>query len=171
MIRLPDPVAGFRLRPQTADDLPFLAELMGSARAWERQAFVGDPRVWGALMAQQAAAQDAHYRAHYPDACFHILEDAAAGDERGAAGRLALCPLADEIRVMDIALLPSVRGQGRGSALLRAVMAEASRLNLAVRLHVESFNPAQRLYARLGFRLVEDKGIHRFLEWRSAEQG
>jgi hypothetical protein len=33
------------------------------------------------------------------------------------------------------------------------------------RIHVERFNPALRLYERLGFRQVEDKGVYLFLEW------
>jgi ribosomal protein S18 acetylase RimI-like enzyme len=35
-----------------------------------------------------------------------------------------------------------------------------------VTLHVEPLNPAQRLYRRLGFRLLEDRGVYHFLEWR-----
>ena len=33
-------------------------------------------------------------------------------------------------------------------------------------IHVERFNPALRLYERLGFTLAEDKGVYLFLEWR-----
>lgn len=161
-------VAGLRRRPQVPDDLPFLAELMSSAREWERQAFPGDAQTWAALMAHQAAAQDAHYRAHYRDACFEILMDEEGGRP---VGRLALAPMADEIRVMDIALVPALRGQGRGTALLQAVMAAAAQAGVAVRLHVEQFNPARRLYARLGFELVEDKGVHLLLEWRPGSAG
>jgi hypothetical protein len=36
-----------------------------------------------------------------------------------------------------------------------------------LRIHVERFNPALRLYERLGFRQVEDKGVYLFLEWSS----
>lgn len=165
---LTDPaIAGLRRRPQVPDDLPFLAELMSSAREWERQGFPGDEQMWAALMAHQAAAQDAHYRAHYRDACFEILEDEGGRP----VGRLALTRMADEIRVMDIAVVPALRGQGRGTALLQAVMAAAAQAGVAVRLHVEQFNPARRLYARLGFELVEDKGVHLLLEWRPQPRG
>lgn len=161
MIDLPGTVARLVRRPQTPSDLPFLALLLSSAREVERDLFPGDPAVWDALMAQQAAAQDHHYRTHYPGATFDILEH-----EGQPAGRLALCELGDEIRVMDIALLPALRGQGRGTLLLRAVMAQAAARGLAVRLHVEAFNRAGHLYGRLGFMLVQDKGIHKLLEWR-----
>ncbi|SOD90754.1 GNAT family N-acetyltransferase [Caenispirillum bisanense] len=161
MIDLPATVGGFLRRPQTAADLPFLARLMSSAREVERDLFPGDPAVWDALMAQQAAAQDHHYRAHYPGATFDILEHAGQ-----PVGRLALCELGDEIRVMDIALLPGFRGQGHGTLVLRAVMARAAARGLAVRLHVEAFNRAGHLYDRLGFTMVQDKGVHKLLEWR-----
>lgn len=162
MIDLPATVGGFLRRTQTAADLPFLALLLSSAREVERDLFPGDPAIWDALMAQQAAAQDHHYRAHYPGATFDILEH-----EGQPAGRLALCELGDEIRVMDIALLPALRGQGRGTVVLRAVMAQAAARGRAVRLHVEALNPAWRLYDRLGFTLVQDKGVHKLLEWRA----
>jgi hypothetical protein len=34
-----------------------------------------------------------------------------------------------------------------------------------VRIHVEQFNPALRLYERLGFAPIADKGVYLFLEW------
>jgi len=34
-------------------------------------------------------------------------------------------------------------------------------------LHVEPDNPAQRLYQRLGFRLIENRGVYDFLGWKS----
>jgi hypothetical protein len=37
-----------------------------------------------------------------------------------------------------------------------------------LRIHVERFNPALRLYQRLGFRQIEDRGIYYFLEWLAA---
>jgi hypothetical protein len=35
-----------------------------------------------------------------------------------------------------------------------------------LRIHVERFNPALRLYERLGFRQIDDRGVYLFLEWR-----
>lgn len=35
-----------------------------------------------------------------------------------------------------------------------------------VQMHVERFNPAQRLYDRLGFHQIADKGIYLLLEWK-----
>ena len=71
---------------------------------------------------------------------------------------------AAEIRIVDIALLPPWRNRGVGTALLRNILAEGERAELPITIHVECFNPALRLYERLGFRKVEDKGVYYFME-------
>jgi hypothetical protein len=37
-----------------------------------------------------------------------------------------------------------------------------------VRIHVERCNPALRLYERLGFRQIDDRGVYLFMEWTDA---
>jgi ribosomal protein S18 acetylase RimI-like enzyme len=66
---------------------------------------------------------------------------------------------------MDIALLRPFRRRGVGARLLADLQAEASAAGKPLRIHVERFNPALGLYARLGFQLVEDRGVYLFLEW------
>jgi ribosomal protein S18 acetylase RimI-like enzyme len=73
--------------------------------------------------------------------------------------------------VIDIALLPEFRRRGIGTALLRALLEEGAARDLPVRIHVERLNPALALYERLGFRLLEDRGVYLFLEWRADEPG
>ena len=114
----------------------------------------------------QFDAQDRHYRAHFPDARFDVVE-------RGGApiGRLIVERGEDEIRLLDIALLPEHRGAGAGSALLRALLAEAAATSRRVTIHVERANPARRLYERLGFRVEEDDdAIYLFMVWRPGDQ-
>jgi len=41
--------------------------------------------------------------------------------------------------------------------------ASASRAPLCI--HVERFNSALRLYERLGFRQIDDRGVYLFMEW------
>ena len=51
----------------------------------------------------------------------------------------------------------------RASAFAKATADKtAGRL---LRIHVERFNPALRLYARLGFRQIDDRGVYLFMEW------
>ncbi|WP_404380362.1 GNAT family N-acetyltransferase [Caenispirillum salinarum] len=159
-------VAGFRLRPQRDQaDMPFLVSLMSSAREAERAFFAGDARMWHMLMDHQARAQTHHYRATYPGASMDILERNGHG-----AGRLCLHQRDDAILVLDIVIIPGLRGRGHGGAILRAVMDVAAARGQAVRLHVIAHNPARRLYERLGFRVAGDDGLGQRLamEWRAA---
>ena len=70
-------------------------------------------------------------------------------------GRLVLDRRTDDIRVVDVALMPEEQGQGIGTAVLREVLAEADVAGVPVTLHVVATSPARRLYERLGFRTVE----------------
>ena len=49
--------------------------------------------------------------------------------------------------------------------LVRALMDEAARRDVDLTLHVEPENRAQNIYRRLGFRLIEQRGIYDFLGW------
>jgi ribosomal protein S18 acetylase RimI-like enzyme len=80
-------------------------------------------------------------------------------------GRLYVARWEREIRIMDIALLPEHRGAGIGTELLRELQDEARSAGKTLTIHVERFNPALRLYERLGFRQVEDKGVYLLMRW------
>jgi hypothetical protein len=61
-------------------------------------------------------------------------------------------------------LLASPAFAPRASAFAKATADKtAGRL---LRSHVERFNPALRLYGRLGFRQIDDRGVYLFMEWR-----
>ncbi|MBL1129442.1 MAG: GNAT family N-acetyltransferase [Chloroflexi bacterium] len=73
--------------------------------------------------------------------------------------------MAKEIRLMDITLLPVYRRQGIGSQIIGDLLRESEQTNCPVTLHVEMINPdAYRLYERLGFTAVNQRGIHIFME-------
>ena len=44
-------------------------------------------------------------------------------------------------------------------------MDEAAAAGKDVSIHVEKFNPAMRLYRRLGFATEEDKGVYDLMRW------
>lgn len=148
-------------RPIENTDLPFLQALYASTRTEEMALSGWNDTQIEAFLALQFRAQHEHYQQHYPNARFElILSDAKP------IGRLYLDQWDDEYRLIDIALLPKYRNQGLGSRILKQILALAAQQNKAVRIHVEHFNPALRLYQRLGFRLLEDKGVYQFMEWR-----
>jgi ribosomal protein S18 acetylase RimI-like enzyme len=149
------------VRPSAAEDLPFLRELYISTRLEEVAATGWPADQQRAFLEMQFQAQHSHYQQHYQGAAFDlILLDGQP------IGRIYLMRGAEEIRVIDIALLPEYRRRGIGSAFLRAVCDEAARAGLLVRLHVEQFNPALGLYARLGFQPIGEHGIYYLMEWR-----
>jgi ribosomal protein S18 acetylase RimI-like enzyme len=80
------------------------------------------------------------------------------------AGRLYLYRQAEDWRIMDIALLPEFRNRGFGTALLDSLIAEADAAGVKVSIHVEVFNPARKLYQRLGFRQAAERGVYLLLE-------
>ena len=108
----------------------------------------------------QFAAQHQFYQERYTKTDFLImLRDAVP------VGRLYVARWEDEIRIVDIALLPPYRNTGIGTAILRDVLAEAAVAGKLVRIHVEKQNPALRLYTCLGFTPIADRGVYWFLEW------
>ena len=112
-----------------------------------------------AFLRMQFDAQDAWWQENYADASFDVILV-----EGEPAGRLYVHRGPSEIRIVDIALLPEHRGNGIGTRLLEELLAEGDAEAKSVTIHVERMNPALRLYERLGFSLVEDKGVYLFLE-------
>lgn len=151
------------LRPITTDDREFLYRLYASTREEELRAVDWSDAQKEAFLRMQFDAQHHAYTTNYPGAELSVIlvNDAPAG-------RLYLHQRDDEIRVVDVALMPAHRGRGLGGKLLRQVQQRAQALGLAVRIHVEIYNPAQRLYARLGFAKVGESGVYHLLEWKPA---
>jgi len=158
--RLPQAV-GFRTA--TDADIPFLRALYASTREDEMRLLDWVPDQKDAFLAQQFGAQHRYYHEQFPDADFLIIER-----DGEAIGRVYLHRRTDELRLVDIALIPAARNEGLGKALLLDLLDEATAAGLPVRIHVERFNPAMRLYLRLGFRPIEDQGVYQLMEWRPA---
>jgi ribosomal protein S18 acetylase RimI-like enzyme len=152
---------GFQLRRETEDDFEFVVRLYASTRAEELATVPWPEEAKLAFLRSQCELQHAHYQKYYPHAELLVIER-----NRLPIGRLYVHQGTQEIRLMDIAFVPEQRGQGVGTCLVKALLAYAQTLGASVTLHVEPQSPAQRLYARLGFRLLEDRGVYHFLKWR-----
>ena len=154
---------GIGYRPAEDADLPFLFEVYAATRA-EELAGTGWPiELQRVFLGQQFDAQHAHYRTHYPEAEWLVIEQAGR-----AIGRLYLEEWPSQFRIIDIALLPEARGRGIGGAILEDCLAMAAATGKAASIHVEKTNPAMTLYRRLGFVTAEDKGVYDLMEWRCA---
>jgi GNAT superfamily N-acetyltransferase len=152
------------LRDSVPEDAPFLLSVYASTREEELKPVPWTQEQKDAFLRFQFDAQQAHYREHFAGARFDLI----CLDEK-PVGRLYVYRCSDEIRIVDIALLPEARGHGFGRVLIEQLLAESRATHVPVRIHVEKHNPAMRLYTRLGFVPIADRGVYLFLEWTDRE--
>lgn len=147
------------LRPVGSDDYDFLVEVYGSTRAEELALVPWTTEQQQAFVRSQFAAQQDYYAQKYPTASHDIILS-----NNRPVGRLYVTRLDQEIRIIDITLLPAERNAGIGSCLIKQLLDEASRSGKITRIYVEEFNPSLRLFERLGFSPSEQHGIHLLLQ-------
>lgn len=152
--------AGLTYRDMGERDLKLSAEIYASTRREEIAQTGWPPDQQAQFLQSQFYAQHKHYQEHYPDAAWLII-----GLGFAPVGRLYLEEWTKETRIIDIAFLPQFRGKGWGEAVLRDLMEDAAARGVGVSIHVEKNNPAMRLYKRLGFEFVEDKGVYDLMAW------
>ncbi len=149
------------LRKIRRNDMDFLYRLYASTRE-EELALVDWPKEQKeAFLQMQFKAQHTYYMEQYAKAKFQIIVL-----EQEPIGRLYTEVWEDEIRLIDIALMPEHRNKGIGSYYVKKVIDEGERAGLPVRIHVERFNPALRMYRRLGFEKIGDTGVYYLMERR-----
>jgi len=154
----PQRPADLRLRPESEADLPLLRGLYASTRSEELALSGWEEAQQQAFIDQQFSAQRSHYRQHYPGAAFLVIEHAGAG-----IGRLYLHWGREELRLMEITLLPEWRGRGIARPLMQQMIDWSAERALPITLHVEPFNPAHAWYRRLGFDTLEVRGVYHFM--------
>jgi ribosomal protein S18 acetylase RimI-like enzyme len=157
-------VTSIHLRPITPEDESFLFSLYASTREQELAQTNWSDEQKAMFCRMQFNAQTKDYRANYPDASFQIIERDGV-----AAGRLLVMRSEEGIHVIDIALLPAHRGAGIGTKLLKELQAEARAAGKKLSIYVERFNPARRLYDRLGFKQVQEKEVYLLMEWKESD--
>jgi ribosomal protein S18 acetylase RimI-like enzyme len=153
----PDPEPD--LKPAGHDDAETLYRIYASTRESELAVVPWDEAAKEAFLRMQFTAQDTYYRANWPQASYDLI---VSGEQ--VLGRLYVDRGEAVWQVLDIALLPPYRGQGIGTRLLGAVLAEAADAAKPVQIYVERFNPARHLYDRLGFRQVDEQEVYLLLE-------
>jgi ribosomal protein S18 acetylase RimI-like enzyme len=158
--------AGLTFRRITDADLPFLSRVYASTRMEELAATSMTDAHKAAFLRLQFQGQHAHYQKYYPQADW--LVTMRGGED---VGRLYIERWPSQHRIIDIAFLPEHCGKGLGAALLRDLMDEAAAARKDVSIHVEKYNPAMRLYRRLGFVTEEDKGVYDLMRWSPARGG
>ena len=153
-------LADINFRPITPEDMAFLYTVYAHTRTEELAVVDWTEAQKDAFLRTQFNAQHHAYQETYQGADFLII---LMNDQ--PIGRLYLGRWEKEIRIIDIALLPEYRGAGIGSAILKDMLAEGMHAAKRVTTHVEMFNPALRLYERLGFRRLGEHGVYYFMGW------
>ena len=84
------------------------------------------------------------------------------------AGALLLEKCADHHYLRTIFLLPQYHRQGIGSLVMQSLLCDAQTADKPMRLRVIHTNPAQALYARLGFIVMEQDDKTLLMQWQEA---
>ena len=162
-IVIPCALGALRLRPERDGDSDFRFRLFCDSRLPEWYQIELDPAVREQLMRHQFHAQTTSYAAQFPQARFDIVE--LDGEP---IGRIVVDRPGTIVHVVDVAIVPAKRNRGIGAAILRALMDEAARAALPVRLMAASSNdPSLKLYLRLGFVPITEAPLYLELEWKA----
>jgi ribosomal protein S18 acetylase RimI-like enzyme len=151
------------LRPAAPEDYEKLVRIYASTRAGElAQVAWWDDEQKLAFCRSQYDSQKTEYDARYPEAEYDVI----LLDGR-TAGRLWVGRDEEEIRLLDIALLPEEQRHGVGALLVGALIEEARASGKKLRHMVFMHNTgALRFYERLGFQVFEDVSGYLHMEWR-----
>ncbi len=165
-IKLPLPRSGtLTLRPVTSADDQFLLSVYHSTRADELSQAEWQEGQEQLFVKWQFDLQRREYDTRFPDADYFVI----LADDR-PAGRIWIGRDAEQIRLLDIALLPEFQNRGAGTLLLRRLIDEAREAGKPLRHMVFVLNnDAHRFYERLGFVVIEDLGAYKHMEWRMSE--
>ena len=140
------PPRPYTLRPVTEDDYAWLWALkQQTMRPYVEQ-------TWGVW---DDGVQEIFFRQGFFPEKLQII--VAGGRD---AGLLQVDRPGHEIFLQRIELAPEQQRRGLGAAVVADLAAEARAARLPLRLQVLKVNPAMRLYARLGLRIVGETATH-----------
>ncbi len=148
------------LRSVEAADESLLLDLYRSTREQELALVPWTEEQKNSFVRMQFIAQRAHYEAANPEAEHFIVIY-----QSEAVGRLWIVNSANQIKILDLTVAPAQRNKGIGEQLMTFLLAEAGKKRKSVEVFVETFNPSQSFFGRLGFHAVETQGIHALLRW------
>jgi ribosomal protein S18 acetylase RimI-like enzyme len=154
------------LRPVSNDDEAFLLALYGRTREAELSQVTWAEGQRETFVRWQFDMQRREYDARFPDARYLLVVI-----DGQSAGRFWIGEDEEQIRLLDIALLPEFQKRGAGTLLLKELMKEAEDAKKFLRHMVFVLNDnAHRFYERLGFAVIEDVGAYKHMEWKSSEK-
>lgn len=156
------------LRPVGAEDEETLLKIYSSTREEEMQQAAD----WTAeqkemFLRWQLEMQRRDYEARFPEADYRLILF-----EGVPVGRLWVARTPEQIRLLDIAILPEFQKRKIGTYLLVNLIRESEATATPLRHMIFKLNTeARRFYERLGFRLVEDDRMYLLMERHPDKQG
>ncbi len=148
-----------KLRPVIEKDDSFIETVYRSTREDELKLPNWTEQQKNTFIHLQSIAQLAEYKTKFPGAAFQVIVY-----KKKDAGRFYTWESANEIRLIDITLLPSFRGKGIGKFLLEELIKKSNKVQKKVSLHVDAANPALKFYLHLGFVHIKNNGRHYYME-------
>lgn len=148
-----------QLRPLEEKDAAFIEAVYRTAREAELNLTNWSEYQKNAFISMQSTAQHAEYKTKFPNVRFQVITF-----NKKNAGRFYTAENENEIRLLDITLLPEFRGKGIGKALLQQLIERSNKMQKKLSLHVEASNPILKLYQRLGFIYIKNNGRHYYME-------
>jgi GNAT superfamily N-acetyltransferase len=151
------------LRTVTPDDEAFLLSVYDSTRADELGQVEWQEGQKEIFLKWQFELQRREYDARFPDAEYDVI---LIDEQR--AGRIWIGRDREQVRLLDIGLLPEFQNRGAGTVLLCRLMEEARQAGKPLRHMVFVLNnDAHRFYERLGFVVIEEFGAYKHMEWKA----
>lgn len=144
----------------SAADQEFLYEVYVDSRREEVTLFEWDKLQQDTFLSMQFRAQQAHYEKQYPGAVHEIIY----WDEK-PIGRIITEIRKSEVLLVDISLVTSWQNKGIGTHLISNLQQQAKQIRKPILLHVYQSNPAERLYKKLGFQVLEEKPPYIAMSW------
>ena len=151
--------AMIKLRLAAEKDNLFIESVYRSTREQELQLTNWTEEQKNTFILMQSMAQQAEYKAKFAGALFQVIEY-----KKKNAGRFYTWEGDEEIRLIDITLLPPYRGKGIGTMLLHELIKKSKKSKKKITLHVDPLNPALYLYNRLGFVHLKNNGRLYYME-------
>jgi hypothetical protein len=143
-------------------DEPFLLAIYATVRAAEMNLVPWTNEQKDAFLRSQFQAQQNHYRSKYPHGSFQIIKF-----ENKKIGCLYVGELEDEVRIIDLTILPEYHEQNFETEIVSDILKKATK---PVRIYLENLNYSDGLiYKRLGFQMISDEGIYQL--WECGEVG
>lgn len=138
---------GVSLRPTQPTDKEF-ERMVHAANRWDLWLIDADDDFIHDLIEMQNRAQVEGYGAQFPNALYYIIEKTGT-----PCGRLVLDLGGNDVRIIDVAIMPEAQGRAIGTTVIQAIQSVARQIPAPVTLAVQAINQgAYRVYESLGFR-------------------